>query len=175
VSIKGENITKAFKFMQTFYVEIADLLIKLDDLMEREYWVSARGDRTTSLLSKNLKNPRKWLPDACFRIYGNKKFPNVRKGIVIDYATEGNKEPVLILGSITYENTRDELDWDLWNLWFESEKHRILYKDYFEAEPESENVRKGVIKNCHLYTINLVDVSDEEDIKNKIFNKLMEF
>jgi len=174
MSIKGENITKALKFMRTFYVEIAQLLMKLDDLMEREGWMSARGNRTTSLLSKDLKNPEKWLPDACFRLYENKQLPSVRKGIVIDYATEGNKEPVLIIGSITYRNIKDELDWDLWNLWFEDEKHKVLNKDYFETDPETNNIRKGAIKNASLYTINLVEIANEEDIKNKIYIKLMQ-
>ena len=33
---KGENITKAFVFIQNFYKEVAQLIVKLDDLMEKK-------------------------------------------------------------------------------------------------------------------------------------------
>jgi len=172
---KGENITKAFVFIQNFYKEVAQLIVKLDDLMEKEGWTSARGSTTTSEVSVGLKSPEKWLPDASFRLYENAKGDRVRKGIVPCYIYEGRiEEPLLIMGRITYEKVDKAQDWDIYNLWFDDTKERVPYKEYKESRPENRDlfIEKDVIDEAVLYAINLVDVGNEEDIKNKVYKKL---
>lgn len=177
MSEKGENIVKAFKFIQRFYKEVSQLLRKLDDLMEENGWTSAKGNTTTSEVSKDLQKPEKWLPDGSFRLFENEKFPHIRKGIVINYVFEDRiKEPILILGRVKYKTLEKAQDWDIWNLWFDDRKERVLYKDYLESKPENKMwyLEKGVIDEASLYAMNLLDLANEEDIKDKIFQKLSE-
>jgi len=173
MSTKGENIIKAFRFIQKFYSEIAQLFLKLDDLMEREGWDSARGNTTTSDVSKDIQKPAKWLPDGSFRLYENKSFANVRKGIIACYIHEKLKEPILILGAITYHKMDEAQDWDIWNLWFYGPGEKNVGLLFSEDEPKRNFIREGIIKKANLFAINLVDITNEEDIKNKVFKKLL--
>jgi hypothetical protein len=172
---KGKNIVQAFQFIQNFYREVAQLATKLDDLMEQKGWRSARGNTATSLVSKDLLKPDKWLPDGIFRLYVNKKIADVRKGVVICFVTEELKEPILIISTMKYNKNKKATDWDIWNLWFDNDK-RVLNKDYIEYNPEDKDqyIYKGVIKKASMYAISLVKITNEEEIKSKVFKKLME-
>ncbi|OGC78432.1 MAG: hypothetical protein A2Z27_00320 [candidate division Zixibacteria bacterium RBG_16_50_21] len=174
---KGENILKAYRFVQGFFKEVAQLFRKLDDLMAKDGWDSAVGNLTTLDLSKDLLKPERWLPEASFRLYENEMFPQIRRGIVVSYIhREKIKEPVLIMGKIEYKKLEKASPWDIWSLWFDERLKRVLNKDYFESEPENKDmyIEKDVIANVALHAINLVDVASEEDIKNKVFHKLGE-
>ena len=172
---KGRNITKAFEFVRRFYGEVAQLASKLDDLMEHENWRSARGNTVTSLVSKDLLKPELWLPDSIFRLYENRKVTALIKGIVIYFISEDLTEPILIMGTIKYRKRKEAQDWDIWNLWIANER-RSLNKDYAERDSVANEpyVHEGVIDRACLYAINLMNIKSEEDIKTKIFNKLMQ-
>lgn len=173
MSKKGKNITEAFQFMHTFYSEVAQLFIKLDDLMEKEGWISARGNTTTTDVSKDLLKPKKWLPEESFRLYENKDIPNMRKGIIVSYVHENIEEPLLIIGAITYNNVGEAEDLDILKIWFWDKKQKILNKAYFEFEYENEELPNKIKKNV-LCAMDLVDITSEEDIKNKVLKKMME-
>lgn len=170
---KGGNITKAFKFIQNFYSEIAQLFTKLDDLMEREGWKSARGNTTTSVVSKDLQRPKQWLPDGSFRLYENDNFPNERRGVTVGYVHDEIKEPIIIIGKVTYKDLNEAEDWDLWKLWFDNKQPMILNKDITSFDSENEKLSERIGPNTCIHAINLVDLAKEEDIKGKILNKLL--
>src|SRR4030042_3938172 len=145
--------------------------------MEENGWDSAYGNLTTLELSKDLLKPERWLPEASFRLYQNDKSPQIKKGIVVAYIyKEKIVEPVLIMGKIEYKKLEKASPWDLWSVWFDERIERTLYKDYYESEPENKDmyIEKDVISKATLYSMSLVDIANEEDIKNKIFNKLSE-
>ena len=170
---KGKNITKAIQYVQSFYEEVAQLFIKLDDLMGYEGWTSARGNTTTSFVSKDLLRPKNWLPEGSFRLYENKNFPNVRKGVTVCYIHKKIDEPLLLIGFITYDDIINAGEWDLWYLWFWDETKKELGEDIFEFTYENEEFQNKIRKNG-IYALNLVDIKNEDDIKEKVFGKLLE-
>jgi hypothetical protein len=177
VTEKGENILKTYRYVQGFFKEVAQLFQKIDDLMEKDGWDSAIGNLTTLDLSKDLLKPEKWLPEASFRLYKNDRAPQIRKGIVVSYIhQEKIKEPILIMGKIEYKKLEKASPWDIWSLWFDERLQRVLYKDYLESEPENKDmyIEKDVIASAALHAINLVDVTNEENILNKVFQRLSE-
>lgn len=173
MNVKGENITKAFIFIQKFYSEVAQLFTKVDDLMEKERWDSAKGNTTTSEVSKDLLKPTQWLPSRSFRLYKNEKFPNVRIGLIVCYGHENIEEPLLIIGKIDYKDIQDAEYWDMWNLWFNDKQQKTLNEDNFSFDPDDEDLSKKLGGKCWIHAMNLVEINSEEDIKNKIFDKII--
>lgn len=170
---KGINITNAIQYVQSFYEEVAQLFIKLDDLMGHEGWMSARGNTTTSFVSKDLLRPKNWLPEGSFRFFENKDFPNMRKGVMVCYVHKKIDEPLLLIGSITYDDINNAGDWDLWYLWFWDMTKKRLGINIYEFTYDNEEFQNKIRKNG-ICAMNLVDIRNEDDIKEKVFNKLLE-
>ena len=171
---KGENIVTAIRYIQNFYSEVAQLFTRLDDLMQQKEWTSARGNTTSRECSTDLLKPKMWLPKGNFRLYENERRPNLRKGITICYNHEEINEPLLICGTITYNDIKEAEDWDMWDLWFEDKQQKILNTNYFDFDLDKERLNQKLGKKNCIYAMNLVQISTEEDIKEKIFKKLME-
>lgn len=172
----GRNMNLAFRYVQQIFKETAQLMKKLDSLMGKD-WIPTYGNRTTRDVTSHINDPDYWLVEASFRIYDRKNAPNIKKGITVAYWGEDYDQPILIAGKLDYildpttGNLKGQYHWDLWDAWH-SEDYRDRKTDgtIYETKYESEN---DYIKQAKVFVIPLVSFQSEDDIKNKIYDKLI--
>jgi hypothetical protein len=175
----GTQMTLAFQYIQQIFRETAQLMATLDDLMGAD-WTPTYGNRTTRDVTSHLAHPDDWLVRAVFRIYDSREHPGVRKGISIAYWGNGLEQPILIGGRLDYTvpEGADELDvlgyWDLSNAWFEEDpEDKRIDGSIYQVDP-SEPPRKDHIRGAHVFGIPLASVESEDDIRTKVYHRLME-
>lgn len=175
----GRNMQLVFEYVQKNFKETAQLMKKLDSLMPvGKDWIPTYGNRTTKEVTSHLDDPERWLVEASFRIYDSKKEPNIKKGITITYWGKDIDQPILVAGKINYMLDRQtkrpikDDHWDLWYLWFGEnvEKHESNGK-IFKVIPRETHL-KEYIKEASVFAIPLVSVRSEDDVKNKIYDRL---
>lgn len=173
---KGKNIMKVIEYMQTFFEEIAQVIEKMDDYMEKDGWNPFHGNTITSGMSKSLEYASNWLPYMNFRVYQKKVYPNLIKGITIVYDSDRIEEPIIIGGFIDYKDEfkskrHHAIDyWILWHLWLDDKNESKSLDGKVYTDFNHEDMNK--IKRIKLFANRLMDIKNEADIKNKIFNKL---
>lgn len=172
----GRNMTLAFKYIQQIFKETAQLMRELDKLMGRD-WKSTYGNRTTINVTSHLTDPENWLVAASFRIYDSINEPNVKKGITVPYWPEKCDQPILIAGKIDYildsetGKPKQQDYWDLWRAWFsedydEREINGTIYQTKYQ--PEDDYIKEAIV-----FAIPLVSIQGEDDIRTKIYDKLI--
>ena len=175
----GRNMELAFGYVQQIFKETSQLMKKLDNLMPvGKDWIPTYGNRTTKEVTSHLEDPEGWLVEASFRIYDSTKDLSIKKGITVTYWGKDIDQPVLIVGKINYildEKAKRPIKddhWDLWYLWFEEdcEKHESN-GTVFKVIPRESRL-KEYIKEASIFAIPLVSVSSEDDVKNKVYDKL---
>lgn len=73
----GKKILEFIKEIRRFSVEIASLLKTVDDLMERNRWVTVTGSTTYASSSQSLDIPKRWYPYDMFRFYKNANYKDI--------------------------------------------------------------------------------------------------
>jgi len=173
----GRNITLTFEYVQQVFREIAQLMRQLDDLMGAD-WRPTYGNRTTKEVTSHLGYPRHWLVRASFRIYDSQKDPGLRKGITVTYWGSGIEQPLLIGGRMDYivhdeEGTLKDDHWDLWSAWFqEGSEDKRVDGTIYPVIPE-QSVLKDHVREARVFAIPLVSIESEEDIRTKVYDRLM--
>lgn len=172
----GRNMTLAFRYIQQIFKETAQLMRKLDNLMDKE-WIPTYGNRTTKDVTSHLGDPDYWLVQASFRIYDSINKANIKKGITVIYWHEDYDQPILIAGTLDYilddptiRSLKGQDHWDLWNAWFTDYKDRKTDGTIYQTKYEAEN---DYIKEAKVFAIPLASIQSEDDIKNKIYDKLI--
>jgi hypothetical protein len=172
----GRNMGLAFRYIQQIFKETAQLMRKLDSLMGKD-WIPTYGNRTTRDVTSRIDDPDYWLVEASFRIYDSKNEPSIKKGITIVYWGENIDQPILIVGKMSYilDSTtgrpKSTQHWDLWDAWFERD-HEGKKTDgtVYEVKYEQED---DYIEEARVFAIPLVSIQSEDDIKTKIYDKLI--
>lgn len=172
----GMNMDLVFRYVQQIFRETAQLMKKLDSLIGKD-WTPTYGNRTTTGVTSHIDDPDYWLVHASFRIYNSKNALNIKKGISIVYWNEGCDQPILIAGKLDYildsTNTgpKGHDYWDLYYAWFsEDYKDRKTDGTIYQTKYESEN---DYIKQAIVFAIPLVSIQSEDDIRTKIYDKLI--
>lgn len=166
---KGKQINAVFLYVSQVFKECQRLIYKIDSEMAPE-WNNLYGNRITKNLSADLRNPDFWLIYGIFRYYENEISPLINKGINIslwdDYELE---EPIIIAGKINYNDISKRDHWDLWSIWhdWESEDESSSFNidgkvNYFKSE-ECE-----YIKEAYVFSLPLVEISDDETLLEKV-------
>lgn len=172
----GRNMKLAFRYIQQIFKETAQLMRKLDNLMGKD-WIPTYGNRTTRDVTSHLDSPEYWLVEASFRIYDSINEPNVKKGITVVYWPEEYDEPILIAGKIDYVldsetgKPKQQQHWDLWGAWFvkdyeERKTNSTIYQTTYQLDDD-------YIKEARVFAIPLVSIQAEDDIRTKIYDKLI--
>jgi len=179
----GRNMGLAFRYVQQIFKETAQLMIKLDNLMGKN-WKPTYGNRTTKEVTSHIEKPEGWLVEASFRIYDSKSKPNIKRGITVAYWSEDIEEPILIAGKMDYllnkktGEPKNQDHWDLWNAWFakDYEMKKIdgtVYETKLESDDELIEEIKDHIKEAKVFAIPLAHIRSEDDIEKKVYEKLM--
>lgn len=176
-SILGRNMGLAFRYIQQVFKETAQLMKKLDSLMGKD-WIPTYGNRTTRDVTSHIDDPEYWLVEASFRIYDSKNEPSIKKGITVVYWGKNVDEPILIVGKMRYildsatGRPKGLGHWDLWDAWFErdyegKQTDGTVYQIKYEQEGD-------YIEDAKVFAIPLVSIQSEDDIKTKIYDKLID-
>lgn len=175
MSEKGKNIMGVFRYVNQFFSEIAQVIQKSDDCMEREGWKPLYGNRVTTNVSKDLLRPKDWMPSMNFRVYTTSGNPNLIKGVTFCYNAETMEQPIIILGMVEYKDKKSLPSWQdywiLWNLWREDKNEPKKLDGTIYKEFNTEDMK--LVKKAKLFAYNLVDIKNEADIKNKLTNNLI--
>ena len=176
----GRNMGLAFRYIQQIFRETAQLMMTLDSLMGKD-WTPTYGNRTTRDVTSHIADPDYWLVQASFRIYDNTKEPNIKKGITVEYWGEDYDEPILIAGKIDYildpktQRPKEQRHWDLYEAWYARDyKDRMadgtIYSTKYELEDDD---RSTYIDEAKVFAIPLASIQSEDDIKTKIYDRLI--
>ena len=175
----GRDIRLAFTYVRAVFRETAQLIDILDEMMGPG-WKPPRSAAITEGLSRDLKRPDDWVVSDVFRIYHRRDEPDARVGITITYLHPRIDQPILIGGRIDYPPDQiagpDDTShrWDLRNAWFEAGSedkktdgtpYRVRFDD---ATPED-----GAAE-AEIFAIPLVGIQFEDDIRNKVYDRLMD-
>lgn len=178
MSEKGQNIGLAFKYIQQIFRETSLIMKSLDGMMGRD-WRPTYGNRTTKEVTSHLEEPESWLVEASFRIYDSISQKNIRKGITVAYWSRSIEEPILISGKLEYlideksGGLKDSDHWDLWHAWFDERyKEKKVDGTIYEIRPEESDL-KDYVKEAQIFAIPLVSLESEQDIKSKIYDRLI--
>jgi hypothetical protein len=172
--MKGEDIIEVFKYIQQFFDEVAQLISKIDDSMIKENWKPLHGTYSTTDCSKSWDRVYKWLPYFNFRVYNNKKFPNIIKNVTIVYDTDVLKQPIIICGIVEYKDKKSIRYWKdyqiLYHLWIEDKnankkRDGTIYRDFSHKD-------MNLAKKVSLFSHNLIDIKNEMELNNKIIKQL---
>jgi len=173
---KGKKIMDVLKYIQQFFSEIAQVIIKIDDSMEKSGWKPEYGTTVTRDCSHSLDNPEQWLPYWNYRVYLKEKNSNLRKIVSFCYDSEHVDQPIIIAGLVEVKNKeffREWKDyWSLWHLWIEDKNKSKKYDGTIYSRFDSDYMNH--VKKARLFAYNLIDIKNENDIKNKISDKLIE-
>lgn len=180
---KGYQITSAFKYVQQVFKECQRLIFKIDNQMAPE-WGSPYGNRITKNVSARLQEADKWIVEAIFRVYQNKKNKDenkdelVNKCITITFWGDKVEQPIITAGKIVYTDIDKRDHWDLRNIWFywldanEDNDHELYGRVHaFQAE-ERESLSH--IGEAHVFSLPLVSITDDEVLIEKIIKPLKE-
>jgi len=172
---KGKSILEVIKYIQQFFSEIAQVMQKVDDLMEKEGWKQLYGNTVTTGVSKDLLKPEEWLPFMNFRVYGKDNNSNAIKGITFYYDPEELEQPIIITGMVEYKDKKTLPNWKdywvLWNLWAEDKNEAKKVDGTHYNEFNTEEMKS--LRKAKLFAYNLVDIKNEADIKNKLTDELI--
>ncbi len=172
----GRNMNLAFRYVQQIFRETAQMMKTLDSLMGED-WTPTYGNRTTRGVTSHINDPDYWLVQGSFRIYSSKSEPSIKKGITVAYWDEDYDQPIIIAGKLDYildpttGNPKAQEHWDLWHAWFsEGYGDRKTDGTIYETKYESEN---DYVKQARVFAIPLVSIQSENDIRTKIYDKLI--
>ncbi|TET40104.1 MAG: hypothetical protein E3J66_07345 [Dehalococcoidia bacterium] len=172
----GENIGLAFRYIQQIFKETAQLMRKLDGLMGKD-WRPTYGNRTTRDVTSHIDDPDYWLVEASFRIYDSTNEPNTKKGITVVYWGENIDQPILIVGKMDYildsttQRPKRQHHWDLWDAWFERDyEERKTDGTVYQVKYERED---DYVEEARVFAIPLISIQSEDDIKTRVYDKLI--
>ena len=164
------------KYMEQFFREVAQVIQKIDEDMKKEGWEHLYRSTVTAGLSKDLGQPDQWLPYWNFRIYSKNRKSNLIKAVSICYDSDKVEQPIIIAGLVEYKKPRNDWNdyWAFWYLWLEDEnKSKKLDGTVYQLK-SSDKDYKEMVKRAKAFAYNIVDIKNEDDIKTKISNKLIE-
>jgi hypothetical protein len=178
---KGKKIMDVLETVQQFFSEIAQVLKKIDDEMENKGWTSLYSD-TTAGRSSSLEHPDVWLPFVNFRVYSKTKKSNQKKIISICYSPQELNQPIIIAGLVEYKKNSWKQVYDYWVLWIswiydrngEKKLNGRIYQKFTYDPTSKEPDYTHLFKKRKLFAYNLTDITNENDIKTKISDKLIE-
>ena len=179
---KGKKILEVLRWVGQFYKEITQFIQTVDNLMSKEGWQPLYSNPVTAGGSSSLDHPEQWFPYMNFRVYFKKDNPDLIKGITLSYDFEKREQPIIIAGTIEKKAKwlRDYDYWVILDLWVTDEnqtkKRDGTVYSKFSCTKGKRNcyVDTSIIKKAELFAYNLTDIRNENDIKNKITNKLLE-
>ncbi len=182
----GKNIMQVLKYVEQFYKEIAQVIQKIDTLMEESGWKPAYGNTVTADGSNSLNEPGKWFSYMNFRIYKQKNNPQLIKAVTFYYDWESPEQPMVIVGLVEYKDKKmykwEDIDYFvLQTLWIDDDTETrkmdgTIYTNFKGNTVKGDKYSKDIIKSvkrAKLFAYNLMDIRDETDIKNKVTDKLI--
>jgi len=171
----GSNMVLSFRYIQQIFKETAQLMRKLDSLMGKD-WTPTYGNRTTRDVTSHIEDPEYWLVQASFRIYDSAHEPSIKKGITVVYWSEDTEEPILIAGKLDYVlnpttgRPNNHYHWDLWDAWYYIEEEKTISGTIYHREYQGEN---DYLKEAYTLAIPLVTIQSEDDIRTRIYDRLI--
>lgn len=171
---KGHQMTLAFLYIQRVFNECQRLILKIDNQLAPE-WKNIYGNRITRDVTANIQDPDRWLVEAIFRSYESDGDKMINKGITITFWGDDIEEPIITAGKIIYSDIEKRNHWDLWHIWFYwddiNENNEYMLDGRMNIfQPKDRNY----IKEAYVFSLPLVNITDEEALVEKIIKPLKE-
>jgi hypothetical protein len=184
----GKNIFDMFKQIRNFCVQIANLLLTIDEQIGREGLESV-NNTAVAYSSSSLANPKQWIPASFFRYFINKEHKNLLIFVSIlvdddighDYKLS---EPLITAGYFDYGKDKEVKDnWQYWySNWLGYIGRNIKFGKTYESTPNWKEEKPWNEDKPEVYPFEawkcfglpLVSISNAQDVNSKIVTPLIE-
>ena len=153
---KGPIIMELFNSMRQLFRDISLIINKFDECFTDKGYKVRGGSGITKDNSQSLYDPERWLLEGIYRLYY--KEDNVIYGFNISFR-RGNTEPLMIAGKITYNSKGMVSEWDLWDIWYDSENTMS------PGDNDLKEIHNERIITCKIFAIPLVQLTGNDKIQ----------
>jgi hypothetical protein len=160
----GKQINMALRAVEQMHSDCSRLLLDFDRKMEG--WTPIYGSYATRDLTYNVRAQR-WMAEGVYRLYSNKSFPSVVRGLTISFIEDDTDQPLLLVAEIKYRGDALEIkavsnEWDLWGTFFDWGGKRTYDEVLSFAAPDpNKRIDSAKLIAKPLYSINSVDEVEE--------------
>ena len=165
---ENDGLSKAFDYVKTFYNELSQMISDLDELMGPD-WQPLGGTRCTDGVSGSLLSPDEWLTYYVYRNYGNEKYKDLMKGILVIFDITSFPKSI-IFGNANITPVSENKVW-MWRLW---DDNRNKLKELNGMPVELNAEAGGSIITGKLMSIPLDSINSKENLKDKIVQELLQ-
>lgn len=165
---QNKSALDAINYMEKLYREIAQLITTFNKMTGEEWKHAKNSSAVTYNNSQSIDNPERWLSKVIAKYFRSNKKEREYMGIAIILKKEETSVPIILAGKLNYnEENQGETDFEL--LWFEEgPDNKSIDGKVYELKNDKYNY-SGKLFACPLF-----EIKNKEDIKTKIFDKIME-
>lgn len=177
----GKNIVAAFKQLESFFQEVAQLLTTTDSLMKKADWELWAGSQAIAEGSSSLNGVHRWLPWCFFRIFKKAGLPHIMAFVSVIVGDPEDKvavdEAIITAGWFDHgEGNEIGKNWDYWHarwhMWMpdRNEEGKLCSSD---PRKDWDNPPEG-IRVASTFGYPLDEITSAADLEQRIVQRLVQ-